>query len=266
MIIRNPKGQLLKSNYTTPQQFRQDVRDNLWNTPTTGVMDSYVQANVVILPEIYAQDFVNFCEANSKPCPLLEVLEPGIPWTSKIADRADIRTDVPAYKIYSKGVLSRETNDISSIWRDDLVTFFLGCSFSFEYALQEENIPVKHQDLGTNVPMFITNIQTVPSNLFSGPMVVSMRPIPDNLVDKSVEITSRFPDNHGAPIHIGSPASLGISDLQNPDYGDPVPIANGETPVFWACGVTPQAVALTARPELMITHSPGHMFVTDMKL
>jgi len=256
----------LNTNYTTPYQFRQDVRNTLWTKPTTGVIDAFIQANVVILPKSYAEDFEVYCNLNSKPCPILEVLQAGDYNTQTIANDADIRTDVPLYRIYHNGKLSSETTDILKEWRDDLVTFFLGCSFSFEYALQEAGIPIKHQTLGKNVPMYVTTIQTTSSETFYGPMVVSMRPIPEHQIEQCIDITTPFTNNHGSPIHVGSPHEIGITDINQPDYGDSVPIEPGEVPVFWACGVTPQAVALLAKPELMITHSPGHMFVTDMLL
>lgn len=256
----------MKTNYNTPKQFRQDVRTASWTKPTSGVMDTYVQANVVILPEKYATDFKEYCNLNHKPCPLLEVLDPGSYFTDIVAAGADIRTDVPKYKIYKHGALEDEVTDLITAWRDDLVTFLLGCSFSFEYALQAAGIPIRHQELGINVPMYVTNILTTPSEQFHGPMVVSMRPIAEDRLDECINITKGFVNNHGSPIHLGTPETIGILDISSPDYGDAVPIKQGEVPVFWACGVTPQAVALLAKPELMITHSPGHMFVTDLKI
>ncbi|MFL2645763.1 MAG: putative hydro-lyase [Dehalococcoidia bacterium] len=256
----------MNTNYTTPNQFRQAVRNAQWSKPTAGAMDSFVQANVVILPESYSKDFARYCSLNAKACPVLEILEPGQHLTQKLAQDADIRTDVPEYKIYHEGVLTDTTSNIVNQWRDDLVTFFLGCSFSFEYALKQAGIPVKHQDLGKNVPMYVTNIRTNPTDIFYGPMVVSMRPIPKEQVQECIDITSTFTNNHGAPIHVGNPGSIGITDITNPEYGEAVPVETGEVPVFWACGVTPQAVALLAKPSLMITHSPGHMFVSDIKL
>jgi uncharacterized protein YcsI (UPF0317 family) len=182
-----------------------------------------------------------------------------------MAPGADIRTDVPRYRVYERGVLVDEPLEIASRWRDDLVSFLIGCSFTFESALIDAGIRVAHIDQCCNVPMYVTSIPTVPAGLFHGPMVVSMRPIPAAQVVRAVQVTSRFPSVHGAPVHLGDPAAIGIADVAKPDLGDPVEIRDGEVPVFWACGVTPQAVAMASRPPLMITHAPGHMFVTDRR-
>jgi len=194
----------------------------------------------------------------------LDVLDAGNP-VPKIAKDGDIRTDIPKYRIYKNGKLYDEVTDIKEIWQDDFVSFLLGCSFTFEKALLENGIPVRHIEENKNVPMYITNIDTVPAGVFSGKMVVSMRPIPEKLVIRAVQVTSRFPSVHGAPVHIGDPKKIGIKDIEKPDFGDPVEIKENEVPVFWACGVTPQAVALNSKPEIMITHSPGHMFITDLR-
>jgi uncharacterized protein YcsI (UPF0317 family) len=232
---------------------------------TSGMAPGNVQANLAILPKDLAFDFLLFCQRNPKPCPLLEVVEAGEVEPKQFAPGADLRTDVPKYRVYQHGEMTAEVEDVSEFWRDDLVSFMLGCSFSFEEALIRAGISMRHMEQGTTVPMFITNIQTTPAGKFSGPMVVSMRPIPQEQVVRAVQVTSRFPAVHGAPVHLGSPKSIGIKDVFQPDFGDPVEIKDGEEPVFWACGVTPQAVAMNTRPPFMITHAPGYMFITDKK-
>ncbi|KYO66976.1 putative hydro-lyase [Thermovenabulum gondwanense] len=243
---------------------RKLIRDGKWQGPTCGMTLGFVQANLVILPKKYAYDFLLFSFRNPKPCPLLDVLDAGNP-VPKIAKDGDIRTDIPKYRIYKNGTLFDEVTDIKEIWQDDFVSFLLGCSFTFEKALLENGIPVRHIEENKNVPMYITNIDTVPAGVFSGKMVVSMRPIPEKLVIRAVQVTSRFPAVHGAPVHIGDPVKIGIKNIEKPDFGDPVEIKENEVPVFWACGVTPQSVALSSKPDIMITHSPGHMFITDLK-
>ena len=246
-------------------ELREVIRRGQYTGPTPGLAPGYAQANVVILPQKYAFDFLLFCFRNPKPCPLLDVTDVGSPVPRMVAPEADLRTDVPRYRIWENGVLKAEVTDIRDYWRDDLVGFLLGCSFTFEAALLEAGIPVRHIEEGCNVPMFVTNRPCTPAGVFHGPMVVSMRPIPQEQVVRAVQVTSRFPAVHGAPVHIGDPEALGIRDLAKPDFGDPVTIRPGEVPVFWACGVTPQAVAMNAKPEFMITHAPGHMFITDLK-
>jgi len=248
-----------------PRQIRALIREGRWSGPTAGLAAGYAQANLVILPQEMAYDFLLFCQRNPKPCPLLEVTEVGSPHPGRLAPEADLRTDLPRYRIYRWGELEAEATEITDHWRDDLVAFLLGCSFTFEAALLAANIPVRHLEEGCNVPMYITNIECVPAGRFCGPMVVSMRPIPHHKVVKAVQVTARYPAVHGAPVHIGDPSAIGIADLNKPDFGDPVTIREGEVPVFWACGVTPQAVAMRVRPELMITHAPGHMFITDLR-
>ena len=249
----------------SPRELREMCREGKWRAPTAGQTPGYVQTNVAILPRDLAFDFLVFCQRNPKPCPLVEVLEAGVTEPKLTSPGADIRTDVPLYRIYRDGVLSGEVENILGEWRNDLVTFLLGCSFTFETAMMAAGLPLRHIEQNRNVSMYRTNIPTVPAGVFSGPMVVSMRPIPHNQVVRAVQVTSRFPGVHGAPIHIGDPAVIGISDLAQPDYGDAVDIYEGEVPVFWACGVTPQAAAVQSKPSLMITHSPGHMFVTDVR-
>ena len=248
-----------------PQELRKYFRQNTLVHPTTGLASGYAQANLVILPKSIAFDFFLFCQRNPKPCPLLEVLEPGQFEPLLTAPGADIRTDVPLYRVYRNGQLVDEVIEISNYWNDEMVSFLLGCSFTFETALIKAGIPLRHIAENKNVTMFETNIQTVPAGIFSGPMVVTMRPIAASQVVKAVQITSRFPLVHGAPLHIGDPIQIGIHDLNEPQYGDAVTVKKGEVPVFWACGVTSQSAALKSHPSLMITHSPGYMFITDIK-
>jgi len=247
-----------------PKEIRTLIRKGKWDKPTAGLAMGYAQANLVILPQKYAFDFLLFCQRNPKPCPLLEVLEPGEFKTKFLSLDADIRTDIPKYNIYRKGELQSSVKDIRDIWSREWVTFLLGCSFSFEEAMLRSKIPVRHIEENRNVPMFITNIPCKSAGVFHGPMVVTMRPIPPEKIARSVQITSRYALVHGAPIHIGNPSEIGIKDLRKPDFGNPVTIKKGEIPVFWACGVTPQAVVMKAKPDLCITHTPGHMFISDL--
>jgi uncharacterized protein YcsI (UPF0317 family) len=248
----------------TPGEIRALIRKGKWDRPTAGLAMGYAQANLVILPKRYAFDFLLFCQRNPKPCPLLEVLEPGEFKTKFLSSDADIRTDIPRYNIYRKGKLDGRVKDIKSLWENDLVTFLLGCSFSFEEAMLRSKIPVRHIEERKNVPMFITHIPCKSAGIFRGPMVVTMRPIPPDKVSRSVQITSRYASVHGAPLHIGDPAMIGIKNLKKPDFGDSVTIKKGEVPVFWACGVTPQVVVTKAKPNLCISHTPGHMFISDL--
>jgi uncharacterized protein YcsI (UPF0317 family) len=224
-----------------------------------------VQANLVIVPRELAFDFLLFCQRNPKPCPLLDVTEPGCPEPRLVAPGADLRTDLPRYRVYRHGELVDEPADLNAWWREDLVAFLLGCSFTFENALLQAGVSVRHVESGCNVPMYRTTLECRPAGLFRGPMVVSMRPLTPAQVVIAVQICARFPRAHGTPVHFGDPRTLGIQDLGRPDFGDPVEIRPGEVPVFWACGVTPQAVAMEVRPPFLITHKPGHMFVTDVR-
>ena len=247
-----------------PAEIRASIRSGEWKGVTSGLAPGYVQANLAILPRDLAFDFLLFCQRNPKPCPLLEVLEQGRFEPVRSAPGADLRTDLPRYRVFNEGEISEE-EDVLHLWRDDLVSFLLGCSFSFETALLNAGIPLRHVQEGKNVSMYVTSIDTTPAGEFSGPMVVSMRPIHHTQVVRAVQVTSRFPSVHGAPVHIGDPEAIGITDLARPDYGEPTEIREAEVPVFWACGVTPQAVALKSKPPFMITHSPGHMFITDRR-
>ena len=243
---------------------RRVIRAGEWSGHTSGTAPNHVQGNVAILPASLAGDFLRFCQRNPKPCPLLGVSEPGDPHLPGLGEDLDIRTDVPAYRIWRHGELVEEVTDIRDYWRDDLVTFVLGCSFSFEQALIDAGIPLRHILEGRNVAMYRTNIPTVPAGVFHGPMVVSMRPMTAAHAIRAVQVTARVPAVHGAPVHLGDPSLIGIADLQKPDFGDAVAVLADELPVFWACGVTPQSVVMEARPEFCITHSPGKMLVTDL--
>jgi uncharacterized protein YcsI (UPF0317 family) len=223
-----------------------------------------VQANLMVVPGEAAFEFLLFCQRNPKPCPVVEVVEAGS-FEPASAPGADLRRDVPRYRVYRDGRLTDEVTDVSAFWRPDLVSFLLGCSFSFEEALADAGVPLRHVERGCNVPMYRTARPCVPAGRFAGPLVVSMRPIPAHQVALAVEVTSRYERVHGSPVHVGAPEALGIADLARPDYGDPVDVRPGEIPVFWACGVTPQSVALASRLPFCITHAPGHMFVTDAR-
>ena len=254
-------------DYTSmsPSAVRRLIRDGVITGPTAGMCAGYAQANLVILPKEYAYDFLLFTQRNPRSCPLLEVSDTGSSLLTQICDGADVAHDLPRYRVYRDGVLCEERTDIADLWQDDFVTFAIGCSFSFEAALLEADIPVRHIEEDCNVPMYNTNIPCASAGVFHGNMVVSMRPIPHALVPRAALITGEMPRVHGAPVHIGDPAAIGITDLAHPDYGDAVTIYPGETPVFWPCGVTPQNAVMASRPTLAITHAPGHMLITDTK-
>ncbi len=249
----------------SPQQARLMIRQGEWYQPTAGLSAGYTQANLAILPKEWSYEFLLFCQRNPKPCPLLDVTDIGSPIPKMIAAGADLRTDIPKYRIYRDGLLSEEVSSLTSIWQDDWVGFLLGCSFTFEHPLLAEGIPVRHIEQRSNVPMYISSLPCQEAGRFGGTMVVSMRPMTPAQAIRAVQITSRFPSVHGSPVHIGDPAAIGISDIHTPDFGDPVEIKPNEIPVFWACGVTPQAVAIQSKIPLMITHSPGHMLICDVK-
>ncbi|WP_043446123.1 putative hydro-lyase [Arthrobacter sp. L77] len=232
-------------------------------TPTSGWSRGYAQVNVLSIPRDQAFDLLLFAQRNPKPCPVLGVLEPG-ETSGPLLVGGDIRTDVPRYTVYHDGLLVDEPTDVEAHWRDDLVTFLFGCSFTFEAALQDGGVRIAHLDQGVNVPMYRTNREAAPAGAMSGPLVVSMRPVPAAQVADAVRITSRYPAVHGAPVHVGNPEELGI-DLQSPDFGDAVRVPEGHLPVFWACGVTPQAAVMQSRPPLAIGHAPGHMLITDAR-
>ena len=246
---------------SVPGEARLRFRDGL-AVPTSGWAPGYTQANVVVLPREWAFDMLLFAQRNPQPVPLLDVTDPGAVSTV-LAPGADLRTDLPRYRVWRDGELVDEPNDVVDLWTDDLVTFLIGCSFSFETALLDAGIPVRNIEQGRNVSMYRTDVDCRPAGRLSGPLVVSMRPIPASLVATAVQVTARMPEAHGAPVHVGAPASLGIAELGAPDYGDAVEVHEGEVPVFWACGVTPQAALMASRPPFAITHAPGHMFITD---
>ena len=249
----------------TPREARMKIRNGEITTQTSGMCNGYAQANLCILPKKYAYDFLLFASRNPTSCPILEVLDEGSRYTRYMADHADIATDIPKYRIYKNGVLTEEVTDISAYWQDDFVSFLIGCSFSFEGELLDAEVPIRHIEQGRNVPMFLTNILCEPAGIFHGNMVVSMRAIPYGQVVRAVTATAAMPKVHGAPVHIGDPALIGIADITKPDFGDSVEIHAGDVPVFWPCGVTPQAAIMAAKPELAITHAPGHMFLTDVR-
>ena len=243
---------------------RAAIRSGSWTTHTSGLAEGHVQGNVVILPNALANDFLRYCQRNPKPCPLLAVSEPGQALLPSLGADIDIRTDLPRYRVWRDGKLTDQPTDIRQLWRDDLVTFVIGCSFSFEEALLQAGIPLRHIAQNRNVAMYRSNIATGVAGVFGGPMVVSMRPLKAADAIRAIQITSRFPNVHGAPVHIGDPSQIGIADLAAPDYGDAVDVLPDEVPVFWACGVTPQAAITQACPEFCITHAPGAMLITDL--
>jgi uncharacterized protein YcsI (UPF0317 family) len=248
-----------------PREVRLAIRSGRYRGNTAGLAAGHVQGNVCILPKEYAEEFRLFCERNPKPCPLLAMSEPGDPMLPTLGHDVDIRTDVSGYRVFRDGKLTGEVADIRDLWRPDLVTFILGCSFSFEQALMEGGLRLRYVDEGKNVPMFRTNVDTVPAGRFRGKLVVSMRPFKPAEAIRAIEITARYPRVHGSPVHIGRPDLIGISDLNKPWAGDASTVREDELPVFWACGITPQSVVLDAKPTLCITHAPGHMLVTDLE-
>lgn len=250
--------------YLTPDDVRLAARNGSLVGSTAGMAKGFVQVNLVILPEAQANGFLRFCQANPKPCPVLAVSEPGERQCDVLGKDLDIARDVPSYRIYRNGAFDGTLNDVSDVWRDDLVTFAIGCSFSFEHALLQNGVPVRHIEEGRNVSMYKTSIPLRPAGGFSGNMVVSMRPFRADAAIRAVQITTRFPQTHGAPVHLGDPSLIGIKSLSSPDYGDAVSVADHEIPVFWACGVTPQQVLMDSGIEFAITHTPGHMLVTDI--
>jgi uncharacterized protein YcsI (UPF0317 family) len=256
---------LTSSAALSPQQMRRRIRAGTWREPTAGCCAGFMQANLVVLPQDQAGDFLLFCQRNPLPCPLLAITEPGAVAPREVAPGADLRTDLPRYRVHRCGATT-ETFDLLAVWRDDLVSFLLGCSFTFDAELERAGIPVRHVEQRRNVPMYVTARPCEPAGRFAGPLVVSMRPIPRALVQTAVALTQQLPLAHGAPVHVGDPARLGIAALDRPDYGDAVQLERDDVPVFWACGVTPQAVAAAAHLDLMMTHAPGHMFITDLRL
>ena len=248
-----------------PNEIRKRIREGNFNRPTAGYCPGYAQANLVVLPKELAYDFLLFTQRNPKACPVLEVLDPGDRSMKFLAKNADIATDIPKYRIFEKGICTGEYANVEAFWREDLVSFLIGCSFSFEEELIQAGISIRHIEEDINVPMYQTNIPCISAGVFSGNMVVSMRPIPYHQIPLAVTVTAGMPRVHGAPVHIGNPLAIGIKDINQPDFGDRVTIKPGEEPVFWPCGVTPQAVVMNSCPDFAITHAPGHMFITDIK-
>lgn len=241
------------------------IRKGEWTGPTVELARGFAQAGLAIVPERYALSFFTFCQRNPKPCSVLDVTEIGDPTPKLLAPRADVRTDLPKYRVFSHGKLVAEPTDIRSYWRDDSVAFLLGCSLTFETTLVTAGVPIRHLEEGKEPPIYVTNVPCTRAGPFGGPLVVSMRPIPHDMATKAVQITSRYPYTHGAPVHIGDPALIGIRDLGRPDFGQAVAVRPTDVPMFWACTVTPQAVAVEAKLELLITHAPNHMFITDRR-
>ena len=250
---------------TSPLQLRQQIRSASMTSNTSGLCPSFVQGNLCILPADYANDFLKFCHLNPKPCPIIGMSEkPGDFRLESLGQNIDLRTDVPQYKVFNNGQVAAQVTDILDYWRDDLVAFVLGCSFSFEEALLADGLEVRNLTEGVNVPMYRTNIACKSAGPFAGNMVVSMRPYKPAGAIRAIQICSRFPSVHGSPVHFGNPSEIGIANLSQPDFGDKVSVSDGEVPVFWACGVTPQVAVEKAKPSFCITHVPGCMLVTDL--
>ncbi len=250
----------------SPADVRALVRSGTHTGSTAGVAHGFAQANLVILPADVAAEFEAFCRANPQPCPLIDQTTPGDPVPRWAAPNSDLRTDLPRYRVFRDGVADQqERSEVSDLWRDDFVAFLIGCSYTFDTVLLNAGLPVRHAEEGRIVPMYRTSIACEPAGRFRGPMIVSMRPYAKEHIDEVIELTAGYPAMHGAPVQVGDPAAIGIADVSRPDFGDAVTIHAGEQPVFWACGVTPQAALAAARPEIAITHSPGHMFVTDLR-
>ncbi len=251
--------------YAEPAALRAAIRSGKFDAHTSGQCPGYAQANLAVLPKDYAADFLRFCQLNPKPCPILGISEPGNPRIPALGADVDISTDIAGYFVFRDGEMTEEVPNLKDVWRDDMVAFAIGCSFSFEEALVEGGIRLRHFEQGCNVAMYRTSIATKPAGRFGGPTVVSMRPMKPADAIRAIQVTSRFPNVHGAPIHFGDPAAIGIADISKPDFGDAVEIRAGEVPVFWACGVTPQSAIRSAKPPLSFTHKPGCMLVTDLR-
>jgi uncharacterized protein YcsI (UPF0317 family) len=248
-----------------PRELRALIRQGLWRKHTVGLAKGYVQTNLLALPRELAFNFLLFCQRNPVPCPVLEVTDVGDPRVKQLATDADLRTDLPQYRVFRQGEYIGVVSDVSEYWRDDLVTFLIGAAATFETALLDAGVYLRNIEQGRVPPVYISNIPCRAAGPFSGPMIVEMRPIRCEQVSRAVLVSSRFPVAHGAPVHIGDPAKIGIHDLNKIDFGEPTTLQEGEVPVFWACGVTSQLIAEQARPSLMITHLGGHMFVADIR-
>ena len=245
-----------------PAAFRAAVRRGEFRGTTAGLLPGFVQANLIVLPADWALEFIEFCVRNPRPCPLLDVTAVGSSDPRRLARGADLRTDVPGYRVFAQGGF-REATDLHQVWDEDSVGFLLGCSFTFERAFLAAGIPLRHVEQGTTVPMYRTSLPCIRTARLAGPTVVSMRPIPQALVERATEISARYPGSHGAPVHVGDPSAIGITDIAHPDFGDPVAIGANEVPVFWACGVTPQIILETSACGRFAAHAPGRMFVGD---
>ncbi|RBQ20123.1 putative hydro-lyase [Spongiactinospora rosea] len=245
-----------------PARARELFRGGL-RTPTAGWCRGWTQANLLAVPRSLAYDLLLFGQRNPAACPVLDVGDPGAFRTEIFG--GDLRTDLPGYRVYENGEPVADAAEVTGLWRDDLVAFLIGCSFTFEDALVQAGVPVRHLEAGTNVPMYLTSVKCRPAGALAGPLVVSMRPVPAPLVAEAVRITARYPAVHGAPVHVGDPAEIGVADLARPDFGDPVEVRPGEIPLFWACGVTPQAAVMASGVPFAIGHLPGHMAVTDVR-
>lgn len=259
-----PAGPEAEALRAEARALRARIRAGAFDAPTCAQAPGMVQANLVILPEDWAEDFKRYCALNPKPCPVLGVTEPGDPMMPDLGEGIDLRTDLPRYRVFRDGAVTDEVMDIGELWQDDFVGFALGCSFSFEEALLSAGLPMRHHEMGMSVPMYRTSIETTAAGPFSGPLVVSMRPFAPADAIRAIAVTARCERVHGAPVHFGDPAAIGIADIDKPSWEEPVPIRPGEVPVFWACGVTPQAAMERARPPVAITHKPGYMLVTDL--
>lgn len=262
---RGPQRLSQDQAFAEPAQVRAAIARGEITSHTSSLCPGYAQANLLIVPRDWAFDFLLFGLRNKQACPLLEVLEPGDPYLRVLAPGADVRDTLPRYRVWRQGKLVEEPTDIHKHWTQDLVSFLLGCSFTFDDALVRAGLPVRHREMGRNVPMYRTNLPVASSGRLRGPLVVSMRPLPAHLVDKAREVSEFYGESHGGPVHIGDPAEIGIAELDHPQYGEAVPVEEGEVPVFWACGVTPQAVLEASQVEFAITHAPGHMFISDLR-
>lgn len=242
---------------------REAIRLGHYRGHTAGLADGKLQADVIILPNSLADDFLDYCMRNPKSLPLVGVNRAGDPSLPTLGE-IDVRTDLPQYDVFHAGPQTWSRTDIISLWRDDLVAFALGGTFSFEHMLRQNRIEVRHVAMSQNVPLYRSSIRTQSVGVFGGYMVVSMRPIRKDLVDRARAMTARFPHAHGSPVHVGDPVEIGIDDLDSPDWGDAVDIHPDEIPVFWASGLTAQSVLKCSTPEMFITNTPGHMLITDL--
>jgi uncharacterized protein YcsI (UPF0317 family) len=249
----------------SPADLRKRIRAGDWTTETVGLALGQMQANLAIVPLEDAFDFMRFCQRNPKPCPLITVTDPGDPTSTFFAADADIRTDLPRYKVFRDGEVTAEPYDLLDDWQSDSVAFLLGCSLTFENALLEAGVPLRHLEHDRKIPVYITNVECEPAGKFAGPMVVSMRAVPAHLVSKAAQISARYPWGHGGPVHVGDPSALGIDDVDNVDFGEPPIVEPGDVPMFWGCGITPQLAARRAKPRYMMTHYPEHMLVSDRR-